>query len=961
MLLSKRAFVGVLLSASAAVLAISGMAIAGGGALSLRLSGVAATPGSARVTLSRDVPRLAGQAGVKQAPVTAAQQVRVAIFVRDPHAAAEQTLYRAVYAKGSPDYHHFLTPAEYASRFGATPAARNAIASWLERGGLRVAYSGGTGYYWVATGSAAQVSALFQVTLRNYTAGGRTFYANATAPTVPAGLGIEAVSLTDGLTVHTDQDVPNPTFNAAPADLWSIYGMPSSDTGQGEQLGILGVGYVANSDPTKDALTLALRDFEANNKLPQVPLRIIPTSGPVTADSGGLGEWELDTQASSGMAPGALDIDFYDGASSSLTDLAAEIGFWAQDANGPHQASASLGACEDNPAFDAIGAEYAKAMTAAELQAVNEGRTLFASTGDTGSGCIVGLPVNVNGVVISPVTMPEMPAAIPYTVAVGGTVLYPQLRSFAGQTISDPNAPRHRALEYSWTHGGGGASRYVAAPDYQQSTANVNIPCTYGDSAGDPPSGVTTCRGVPDVAAMSGDVVSDGYTISDRSGACSPAPCTVTTGGTSLSSPLWLGMWTRVQAAATTPNNQGLGFADKLIYQVGNDATRYANDFFDVQAGANGAYHAAPGWDYTTGWGVPIVDAFAKDLTGNTTLTPTHPTTVLPPLPGSGGGGTGGGGGSGPPITAAACTPLWNDAAGDDTFLGNQPVSLSPPPDQGSNPQLDLLTSSLSLSPDGKTLRTRLVLDNLSTTVPSYSQANIYFGIFTFNGTQYYAGAEVDPTGGVYYGYGTDSGGSITPVGTATGSLKLGPRGVVEIDVPLADFGNPGVGASLTATGAQTFVLSGTNGDTAGQVPANPVLNAGALDGFGSYETVDSSPTDASGNFTGRTYQVAEICAPPVGTGISISTRVKRPWSGYVATFRDPRASDVASEFQALINWGDGTTSLGTVTVVNGVFTVVGRHVWSRSGTYTVKVTLTQTDDPSRPPGTATSTATIKR
>src|SRR5206468_10115486 len=80
--------------------------------------------------------------------------------------------------------------------------------------------------------------------------------------------------------------------------------------------------------------------------------------------------------------------------------------------------------------------------------------------------------------------------------------------------------------------------------------------------------------------------------------------------GTSLSSPLWVGMWARVQAASrgvtsvrsingrggkrkkfVVTSYPGLGFANPSFYRVGtdtNNADRYANDFTDITMGTNG-------------------------------------------------------------------------------------------------------------------------------------------------------------------------------------------------------------------------------------------------------------------------------------------------------------------------------------------------------------------------------------
>jgi len=72
-----------------------------------------------------------------------------------------------------------------------------------------------------------------------------------------------------------------------------------------------------------------------------------------------------------------------------------------------------------------------------------------------------------------------------------------------------------------------------------------------------------------------------------------------------------------------------------------------------------------------------------------------------------------------------------------------------------------------------------------------------------------------------------------------------------------------------------------------------------------------------------------------------------------VAVFTDTNTAGVASDFTATIDWGDGTTTAGTVSGGGGTFTVSGTHTYATSGTFNVVVTLT--DDP---PGTATATTT---
>lgn len=73
----------------------------------------------------------------------------------------------------------------------------------------------------------------------------------------------------------------------------------------------------------------------------------------------------------------------------------------------------------------------------------------------------------------------------------------------------------------------------------------------------------------------------------------------------------------------------------------------------------------------------------------------------------------------------------------------------------------------------------------------------------------------------------------------------------------------------------------------------------------------------------------------------------------FSATFTDVDPGDLHT---AVIAWGDGTTSTGTIGYSGGVGTVSGSHVYADNGSYTVTVTITDRYGLS---GTRTSTATI--
>jgi glycosyltransferase involved in cell wall biosynthesis len=88
-------------------------------------------------------------------------------------------------------------------------------------------------------------------------------------------------------------------------------------------------------------------------------------------------------------------------------------------------------------------------------------------------------------------------------------------------------------------------------------------------------------------------------------------------------------------------------------------------------------------------------------------------------------------------------------------------------------------------------------------------------------------------------------------------------------------------------------------------------------------------------------------------SGTTISVPQGQTFNGTVATFTDTNINNVASDFVATIDWGDGTTTSGVVTDEAGQIGVSGTHTYVTSGTDTATVTLTEDA-----PGTATAMAT---
>jgi subtilase family serine protease len=557
------------------------------------------------------LPGLANATPVGAAPTGAPMSLVITLARPDP--AGEQALLDAEHNPSSPRYGQFLSPDEFAAAFGVPQSQLDQASAWLTKTGMMIDSVSAARDQVSLHGTATQVSALFSTPIQQFSYAGGTFLANTAAPVTPYGLGItNVIGLNTlqrlSLPAKAQQDTclqSTCTGVTTPSDLWSVYQQPTPYQGQGQQVAIFGEG-------KSDGVISDLRTFESKFGLPQVPVSVKhPANDTNFTDDSGHVEWNIDTQASTGMAPKISGLTLYFGQDLSDADVTKVFSQWTDDGAGPKQASASYGECEtvpvvspiagqplltpSLPAGQGLGNNSDTTWTQILRQAAVEGKTLFSSTGDTGSSCPVAIAPIIgagNGVLNQGVPVTNSPASLPYVVGVGGTVLY-------------TDGAGHRSREYGWAYSGGGSTLFHPAPSYQQGTPGLTYDCVTDPSA--------VCRGISDVSAQSGDVLTNGYSIISNGAAA-------VGGGTSLSSPLWEGMWARVQGAA--PSSKGNGFANYALYRVGKDPVSYPRDYFDVSStdlttglpASNGLYATTPGWDYVTGWGTPKVKGLICDI-----------------------------------------------------------------------------------------------------------------------------------------------------------------------------------------------------------------------------------------------------------------------------------------------------------------------------------------------------------
>ncbi len=94
-------------------------------------------------------------------------------------------------------------------------------------------------------------------------------------------------------------------------------------------------------------------------------------------------------------------------------------------------------------------------------------------------------------------------------------------------------------------------------------------------------------------------------------------------------------------------------------------------------------------------------------------------------------------------------------------------------------------------------------------------------------------------------------------------------------------------------------------------------------------------------------------------TGKTITATEGTDFSGAVATITDADTNATASEYTATIDWGDDSTSVGTVSGdKGGPFTVSGSHTYADEKAYTITVTITDVDNATNG-ALATSTANV--
>jgi len=574
--------------------------------------------------------------------VPAGTRLHVTITLRPRDPAALAAYARAVSTPGSPSYRRYLTPAQFAQRFGASEARIEAVRrSLLARGLTPGAVSRGALSISVVAGAGALERAFSVSLTRMALRDGRMAIRASAAPALPASLagaiqsvvGLNTTAAPRPLLVraqpgsrggsarsslargHVVTGGPQPCGAASAAapgqqaytadQIASAYGFSGLYAAGDNGAGITVAVYELEPDDPSD-IAAYQSCYGTHATISYVPVDEGAGTGP------GSGEAALDIENLIGLAPN-VNVLVYQGPNSNSGapgagpyDTFSEI----VNQNRARVVTVSWGQCEQ-----ALGPTDAAAENTLFEQATIQGQSIVAASGDSGAqDCDTG------GAVAQTQAAVDDPSSQPFVTGVGGTTL-----SGLGP----------RPTESVWNSGGtvlsgmlqpgasgGGVSVLWPMPSPQLDSAaglNVRTAQAAGSTCGHPGG---FCREVPDVAA-DGDPAT-GYLIYWNGGGEVPGEPAgwQGIGGTSGASPLWAALLALTDGSRAC-SGAPVGFANPALYKTAGSV--YADDFNDVVSGNNdftgtngGRYGAAAGYDPASGLGTPNAATLAAALCANT-------------------------------------------------------------------------------------------------------------------------------------------------------------------------------------------------------------------------------------------------------------------------------------------------------------------------------------------------------
>jgi subtilase family serine protease len=515
----------------------------------------------------------------------------------------------------SPNYHKWLTPQQFADRFGMSPGDIASVTSWLQSQGFTVERVANSRTQVWFSGPVSKIETVFRTEMHQYQLKGEPHFANATDLSVPAAIGDVVLGFHniddfrprarvkvrqlpgDELTPHFTSSLTGNHF-LIPGDFATIYDLPAGLDGTGQTIAVMaqtalfstGTGGVSPPASPTDIVA-----FRAAAGLPAITAAnfkqtLVPSSGTAVVSTNDIGEASLDVEWSEGVAKGVTQNFVFVGNSTNFSVFDSLQ--YTIDNNLAPVVSISYGNCEQ-----ALGSSNIATIQGWAQQANAQGQTITAASGDFGPADCDNSPnlPATGGIAV------DIPAALPYVTGIGGTEFTGDSAGTLSSTLScgqgakattywnqscsltSPASALMYIPETTWNDTtavnslsatGGGASAFFAKPSWQTGTGVPN------DGA----------RDVPDVA-LAASPNHDGYLLCSQNScvngfrlasndATNPNGLNAA-GGTSFGAPAFAGI---VAILNQKTGSNGLGNVNPTLYAI---AASTPTAFHDITSGNN--------------------------------------------------------------------------------------------------------------------------------------------------------------------------------------------------------------------------------------------------------------------------------------------------------------------------------------------------------------------------------------
>jgi Pro-kumamolisin, activation domain/Repeat of unknown function (DUF346) len=467
----------------------------------------------------------------------------------------------------------YLSREEFAARYGAAQADLDLVAKFAQNNGLTVVESSVARRSVVISGTVAQMNLAFAVKLGHYESPAEKYRGREGFVHLPD----EMAEIVEGVFGLDNRRMARPLLGQSspsaagaplggvitpvtPPQVAKMYNFPTAAKAVGQTIGLLEFGGGFAIADMEKYFTGSTSPIGPGFTTPTV-VAVLVDGATNSPDSGNdSAEVALDIEVAGSVAQGAkIAVYFAPWTEQGWVDAVTTA---VHDAtNHPSVLSISWGWPEFQEILGLLWSAAAiEAVSATFQEAAVLGVTVFAASGDAGSGCGIG---DGKAHVLYPASDPGLTAC-------GGTTI----EDISGSAFT----------EVTWNDNGitgGGISDQFAQPSWQSA---ANIPNSIN------PPGNHRGRGVPDVSGYA-----NGYVII-FAGANQGSWW-----GTSEVAPLYAGLVALLNASLEEP----VGYLNPQIYPLSGPSL--FRDIADGGSNATGGapgYKAGPGWDACTGLGV---------------------------------------------------------------------------------------------------------------------------------------------------------------------------------------------------------------------------------------------------------------------------------------------------------------------------------------------------------------------